>query len=85
MADNDRAKDYEELVTFLVEGLLDKGDEFEVRSNVRPSQIQLELDVPEHNRGRVIGKGGRIARAMRTILDTAAIPDHRRTSLDIVD
>jgi predicted RNA-binding protein YlqC (UPF0109 family) len=33
----------------------------------------------------VIGKGGRIARAMRTIVDTSAIPDHRRTSLDIVD
>jgi predicted RNA-binding protein YlqC (UPF0109 family) len=85
MADNDRSADYESLVSFMVEGLLDKDDKFEVRSSVRPSQIQLDLLVPEHNRGRVIGKGGRIARAMRTILDTAAIPDHRRTSLDIVD
>lgn len=85
MADNDRSEDYENLVTFLVESLLDTGETFEVRSNVRPSQIQIELDVPAHNRGRVIGKGGRIARAMRNILDTSAIPDHRRTSLDIVD
>lgn len=85
MADQDRSADYVELANFLVKGLLDDGDKFEVRSSIKRGQIQLDLDVPEHNRGRVIGKGGRIARAMRTILDTAAIPDHRRTSLDIVD
>lgn len=85
MSDKDHQEDYEKLVTYLVEGLLDEGDEFEVKSRVKPAQIEIDLLVPAHNRGRVIGKGGRIARAMRNILDIAAIPDHRRTSLDIVD
>lgn len=75
---------YEELTRFLAASLLGT-DDFNVTSSVRGSQIVLKLEAPANVRGRIIGRGGRIARSLRTIIDTAAIPTHFRPSLDIVD
>ena len=75
---------YEELVRFLAAQLLGT-DDFKITTSVRGSQIVLKLEAPANVRGRVIGRGGRIARSLRTIIDTAAIPTHLRPSLDIVD
>lgn len=75
---------YEELVRFLTAQLLGS-DDFKITTSVKGSQILLKLEAPAHVRGRLIGRGGRIARSLRTILDTAAVPTHLRPSLDIVD
>lgn len=77
-------KQYEELVRFLATDILGT-EEFKVSGKVRGSQILLKLEAPANVRGRVIGRGGRVARSLRTILETAAIPTHLRPSLDIVD
>lgn len=75
---------YEELVAFLVEPLLGS-DDFEISTRDRGDNIEIQLDTPPNIRGRVIGRGGRIARSLRTIINSAAIPTHRRVSFDIVD
>lgn len=75
---------YEELTRYLAERLLGT-DDFKVSSSVRGNQIVLKLEAPANVRGRVIGRGGRVARSLRTVLETAAIPTHLRPSLDIVD
>lgn len=75
---------YEELVAFVAERLLGT-DDFKVTSDVRKGQILLKLAAPEDLRGRVIGRGGRIARSIRTMLEAAAIPTHLQPTLDIVD
>lgn len=83
--DTEKAQEqFEELTRFMAEGLLGT-DDFEVTSDVSGNQIALKLATPEKIRGRVIGRGGRIARSMRTLLENAAIPTNLRPSLDIVD
>ena len=75
---------YEELVGFMAGHLLGT-DDFEVKSKTRGRQITLQLITPDELRGRVIGRGGRIARAMRTVLEAAGFDDSLSTALDIVD
>ena len=45
----------------------------------------LELAVDDDDYGNVIGRGGRTAAALRTVIKTAAVKDHRRVFVDIVD
>ncbi len=87
MANNDEEviDRYEDLVRFLASSLLDDDVEIEVRGRSKRDQWRIELHVPPEHRGRVIGRGGRIARSMRTLLDKAAIPSHQSVILDIVD
>ena len=74
---------YEELVRFIARSLLDT-DDFTVTSSSRGGQLTIKLAAPEELRGRVIGKGGRIARSIRTLLEAAEFGD-QSPALDIVD
>lgn len=76
---------YVELVRFLASSLLQNEVEIEVKGEAGREQLRIALHVPESHRGRVIGKGGRIARAIRTLLNSAAIANHKPVILDIVD
>lgn len=76
----------EDLLAYLVRGLVDHPDEVVVeRFDEDGGTILLELSVAEDDYGKVIGRGGRTAQALRTVLcATAAGRDHR-VLLDIVD
>jgi uncharacterized protein len=47
--------------------------------------VVLELSVAEDDYGRIIGRGGRTANALRTVVKAAAVRDHKRVLVDIVD
>lgn len=75
----------DKLVEYVAKALVDKPDEVvvEIVSDTENEQV-IELSVAEDDRGRVIGKNGRTAHALRTLLD-AASPENRSITLDIVD
>ena len=74
-----------ELIEFLAKSLVDNPDEVRVRSHERDQQTVLELEVAPADLGKVIGRQGRTARAIRTILNAAGQKSRRRYSLDILD
>ena len=51
----------------------------------RGNTVYLDLHVAKEDMGRVIGKGGRVANSLRTLLKVAAARDGNRTKLDIVE
>lgn len=74
-----------ELVKYIAQALVDNPDQVEV-SEVEGSQTSvLELKVAKEDLGKVIGKQGRSARAMRTILSAASAKLKKRTVLEIVE
>lgn len=75
----------EELVRYMAESLVDDPDSVEVREVRNRSGVTLELRVADADMGRVIGKGGRIVNAMRTLVDVAAEKQDRNVRLDVVD
>jgi uncharacterized protein len=75
-----------ELLEYLARGLVEEPDEVRVRE-VRDDEgaTVLELSVADDDYGNVIGRGGRTAAALRTIIKTAAAKNKRRVFVDIVD
>jgi predicted RNA-binding protein YlqC (UPF0109 family) len=74
-----------DLVLWLARELVEDKDAVRVDAIERDRSTVFELTVAEDDLGRVIGRGGRTAKALRTVLDTAARRDGRRAVLDILD
>ena len=73
------------LVEHLAKALVDSPDEVEVESFEETGQTVLELFVAEDDLGRIIGRGGRMARSLRTIVSAAALRTRTRYQLEIVE
>jgi uncharacterized protein len=76
-------EDLRRLVYFLATNLVDDPESVVVEAEQRGQLVNLTLRVPEHELGKVIGRQGRIARAIRTILTIAGSRHNLRASLDI--
>ncbi len=73
------------LVEFIAQSLVDQPTEVAVKAQQRGRTVQLELHVAKEDMGRVIGKGGRVANAIRTLLKVAAARDGNQVDLDILE
>jgi uncharacterized protein len=74
-----------ELLEFLARKLVDKPDEVRVERVDEEDTIVLRLHVAEDDLGKVIGRQGRIARALRTIVRAGAARSSHRILVEIVD
>jgi predicted RNA-binding protein YlqC (UPF0109 family) len=81
----DAAERLRGLVTYLATNLVDDPESVEVEARQRGGSVFISLRVPEEELGKVIGRGGRIARAMRPALMIAGSRNNVRASLDIED
>jgi len=72
-----------ELIEFMAKSIVDNPDDVEVTEEDGGDHIIFHLKVSEEDMGRVIGKQGRIANAMRTLLKVAAIRKGARAILEI--
>jgi len=73
------------LVEFLVKSLVDFPESVEIKVVEGEKSTILELKVKEEDIGKVIGKHGRIAKAIRTILSASATKSGKRVVLEILD
>lgn len=71
------------LIEYIAGGLVEFPDEMHIEADQRGSMVRVRLSVNEEDMGRVIGREGRIARSMRTLLMIAASRRGLRSSLDI--
>ncbi len=74
-----------DLITYIAKALVDNPDEVNVSEITGTQTSVLELKVAKEDLGKVIGKQGRSARAMRTILSAASAKLKKRTVLEIVE
>jgi len=76
--------DMKELVEFMAKALVNDPGSVVVREIEGASATIYELSVASEDMGRVIGKQGRVANAMRTLLRVAAVREGKRVTLEIV-
>jgi uncharacterized protein len=76
---------YKDLVEYMVKSLVDNPDNVEIREIEGEKSTILELKVTKEDIGKVIGKHGRIARAIRTIINASATKSGKRVVLEILD
>lgn len=74
-----------ELLEFLVKALVEDPEAVVVEELEEDGDLVYEITVADGDLGRVIGKGGRIANAIRTIAKAAAVRINRRVIVDILD
>ncbi|HET6999268.1 MAG TPA: KH domain-containing protein [Solirubrobacterales bacterium] len=74
-----------ELIEFLVRALVEDPEAVVVEELEEDGDLVYEVTVAEGDLGRVIGKGGRVANAIRTIAKAAAVRIDRRVIVDILD
>ena len=74
-----------ELLEFLARGLVEQPDQVRVEEVHEDDAVVLELSVADDDYGNVIGRGGRTASALRTVIKSAAAKRNRRVFVDIVD
>lgn len=73
-----------ELLEYIARSLVDNPDAVEVEVEEGDGEIELTLVVDEHDMGRVIGRDGRIANAIRSLLRVVGSRDGRHVELEIV-
>jgi predicted RNA-binding protein YlqC (UPF0109 family) len=74
-----------ELIEYIVKALVDNPEKVEVKEIAGEKSIIYELKVGEGDLGKVIGKEGRTAKAVRTIITAAAMKQGKRTVLEILE
>jgi len=74
-----------ELIEYIARSLVDDPTQVEVTQYRRGSTIVFKLHVAKDDMGRVIGRSGRIANAMRILLNVAAVREGKHASLEVVD
>jgi hypothetical protein len=73
-----------ELIEYIAKAIVDKPEEVKVTEEKTEGGVILKLQVAPEDTGKVIGKEGRIAKAMRTLLRVAAIRKGTRATLEII-
>lgn len=73
-----------DLVEFIAKALVDNPDEVSVTEVEGSQSVIIELRVAQEDMGKVIGKQGRIAKAIRTVVKAAAIKNDKRVVVEII-
>lgn len=74
-----------ELIEYIAKALVDKPEEVQISESRNGSRIRIELSVAKDDMGRVIGKGGKVANSIRTLLKVAAERAGKQAVLDVME
>ena len=75
----------EELVRFIARNLVDEPDSVKVESREEGDTVVISLSVAPGDMGKVIGRQGRIAKAIRTVVKAASVREDKNYMVDIVE
>jgi predicted RNA-binding protein YlqC (UPF0109 family) len=82
-SETDASEQLRGLVEWIVFQLVDDTSQVSVTADQRGSSVRVQVRLPEEDLGKVIGRGGRIAKSIRSVLMIVGSRDHLRVSLDI--
>ena len=75
----------ENLLLFLARSLVDEPEKVEVEGRETDSKVDLTLRVAQGDMGKVIGRGGRIVKAIRIVMKAASVKQNKRVNVEIAD
>jgi len=74
-----------ELIEYIAKSLVDHPEQVQVRQSGGGSRVRIELSVLKDDMGRVIGKSGKVANSIRTLLRVAAEREGKQATLDVME
>ena len=73
-----------ELIEYIAKSLASKPEEVKVTEEISDGRVILRLEVADEDKGKIIGRQGRVAQAMRVLLRVAAVKNDTRAILEIL-
>ena len=73
-----------ELIEYIARSLASKPEDVKVTEKIEDDRVILQLEVAEEDKGKIIGRQGRVAQAMRVVLRVAAVKNGTKAILEIV-
>ena len=73
------------LVEYIARGLVTQPDDVNITQSMKADMIVYEVRVADDDKGRVIGKNGRTAKALRAIIGAAATKNDKKATVEIID
>lgn len=74
-----------ELLTFLVKSIVDEPDAVRVTTNEQQSYIEMFIHVAPPDMGKVIGKSGRVIKALRTVMRAAGLKQDKKVLVEVAE
>jgi predicted RNA-binding protein YlqC (UPF0109 family) len=74
-----------DLIEYIAKSLVEHPEQVKVSESGGGSRVRIELSVAKDDMGRVIGKGGKVANSIRTLLRVAAEREGKQVTLDVVE
>ena len=74
-----------ELIEYIVKSLVDDEESVEITESVKGKTILFEIRVAQEDMGKIIGKQGKIAKALRTLTKAAATKENKKIKKEIID
>lgn len=84
MSPHSQKPSIEELVVFIASALVEEPEQIQVSARDGYRSVNIRLEVAQEDMGRVIGKGGRVANAIRDVLTAATLHEDRQVNLKIM-
>ncbi len=82
---DEKQLDYADLVTFIINPLIDHIDDLDVTSSVEEGIVQIEIHAHEDDLGKIIGRRGRVINSIRTLARAAGSSNNTRVEVEIVE
>ncbi len=74
-----------EILQTIIENLVDNSEAVEIKQTDEPSSVLLEVKVAEGDMGKVIGKQGKTAKSIRTVMKAVAAREHKKVNVEFID
>ncbi len=74
-----------DILEVIIKNLVDNSDEVTITEKVEEKSICYEVKVAKNDMGKVIGKQGKMAKAIRSIVKAIAVKEHKKVNIEFVD
>lgn len=74
-----------DLLEYVVKSLVNNPDSVQIDESENDGEVVFEVRVAPEDMGRIIGKGGRIAKAVRSLMKAASFKENKRVNVEIID
>ena len=74
-----------EILQTIIENLVDNSDAVEIKQTDEANSVLFEVKVAENDMGKVIGRQGRTAKSIRTVMKAVSAREHKKVSLEFID
>lgn len=73
------------ILKLIIDNLVDNNEEISIAETIDGDNVNFEVSIPKEEMGKVIGKQGKIARSIRTLMKSVASKEHKKVDIEFIE